>query len=63
LYLLPIKPEINLPDIAQLCKLAKDQIDGGLYPGIRVFLDPIVRSSDVPDRDPLNQGSTLRLLS
>src|SRR5665213_2007021 len=62
LDLLPIQPEIDLPHAAQLRKFAKDQIDGGSDPGIRIFLDAVVRSFDVPDRDPSNQGAPLRLL-
>jgi hypothetical protein len=44
------------------CKFAKDQIDSGPDPGIRIFLDAVDRSFDVPDRDPSNQGAPLRLL-
>src|ERR1035437_1179764 len=62
LNMLPIKPEIDLPHAAQLRKFAKDQIDSGPHPGIRIFLDTVVRSFDVPDRDPSNQGAPLRLL-
>src|SRR2546422_8974570 len=62
LNLLLIKPEINLPCAAQLRKLAKDQIDGGPDPGIGIFLDAVVRSFDISDRDPSNQGTPLRLL-
>src|SRR5665213_2189833 len=62
LDLLLIQPEIDLPHAAQLRKFAKDQIDGGPDPGIRIFLDAVVRSFDVPDRDPSNQGAPLRLL-
>src|SRR5260370_28331559 len=62
LDLLLIKPEINLPYAAQLRKLAKDQTDRGPHPGIGIFLDAVIRSFDVPDGDPSNQGATLRLL-
>src|SRR5258708_19162987 len=62
LNLLLIKPEMNLPHAAPLRKFAKDQIDGGSDPGIRIFLDAVVRSFDVSDRDPSNQGAPLRLL-
>ncbi|HZY41347.1 MAG TPA: hypothetical protein VFF59_05020, partial [Anaerolineae bacterium] len=62
LDLLPIKPEVDLPYAAQLRKFAKDQIDSGTDPGIRIFLDAVVRSFDIPDRNPSNQGTPLRLL-
>src|SRR5664279_3278915 len=62
LDLLLIKPEIDLSHAAQLRKFAKDQIDSGPDPGIRIFLDAVVRSFDVPDRDPSNQGAPLCLL-
>ena len=62
LDLLLIKPEINLSYAAQLRKLAKDQTDGGPDPGIGIFLDAVIRSFDVPDGDPSNQGAALRLL-
>src|ERR1019366_8763781 len=62
LDLLLIKPEINLPYAAQLRKLAKDQIDGDPDPGIGIFLHAVIRSLDVPNGDPSNQGTSLRLL-
>src|ERR1017187_3298573 len=62
LDLLPVKPEIDLPHATQLRKVSKDQIDSGPDPGIRIFLDAVVRSFDVPDRDPSNQSAPLRLL-
>ena len=62
LDLLLVKPEIDLPRATQFRKLAKDQIDGGSNPCIRIFLDTVFRSFDVPDRDPSNQGAPLRLL-
>jgi len=62
LNLLLIQPEIDLPHAAQLRKFAKDQIDGGPDPGIRIFLDAAVRSFDVPDRNPSDQSAPLRLL-
>ena len=62
LNLLLIKPEIDLPHAAQLRKFAKDQIDGGPDPGIGIFLDAVIRSFDVPNGDPLNQGASLCLL-
>src|SRR5881396_586519 len=52
LNLLLIKPEIDLPHAAQLYKFSKDQIDSGPDPGIRIFFDAVVRTFDVPDRDP-----------
>src|SRR2546428_8876855 len=62
LDLLLVKPEIDLPRATQFRKLAKDQIDGGSNPCIRIFLDTVFRAFDVPDRDPSNQGAPLRLL-
>src|ERR1035437_6423029 len=55
LNMLLIQPEIYLPYAAQLRKFAKDQIEGGPDPDIRIFLDAVVRSFDVPDWDPSNQ--------
>ena len=62
LDLLLIQPEVHLPHAAQLRKLAKDEIDGSPHPSIGIFLDAIIRSFDVPDGDPSNQGAALRLL-
>src|ERR1700692_3849679 len=44
LHLLLVQPEIDLPYAAQLRKLAKDETDCGLDPGIRIFLDAVVWS-------------------
>src|SRR5450432_3887998 len=62
LNMLLIKPEIDLSHAAQLRKFSKDQIEGRPDPGIRIFLDAVVRSFDVPDRGPANQGAALCLL-
>jgi len=60
--LLPIQPEEDLSHAAQLCKSAEDQRDGGPDPGIWILLDVVLRSFEVPDRNPPNQGNPLRLL-
>ena len=62
LDLLLIQPEIGLPHAAQFRELPKDQIQGGSDPGVRIFLEAIVPSLDVPGRGPPNQGASLRLL-
>ena len=61
LELLLIKPGINLPYVAQLRKLGKDQIDGGPDPGIGIFLDAVMRSFDVPKADPSNHMQLFEL--
>jgi hypothetical protein len=43
-----IKPEIDLPNAAQLRKLSKDQIDSGPDPGVRIFLDAVVANDTTP---------------
>jgi PAS domain S-box-containing protein len=62
LDLLLIKPEINLPCTAQLRELAEDQIDRSPDPDIGIFLHAVIRSFDVPNGHPSNQGTSLRLL-
>jgi hypothetical protein len=62
LNLLLIQPEEHLTHAAQPGEFSKEQIDGGLDPGIRIFLDPVIRSFDVPDWDSTDQGASLRFL-
>jgi len=54
LDLLLIQPEMDLPHATEFRKFAKYQIDGGPDPGIRIFLDAVVRSFYISDRNPPN---------
>src|SRR5215472_14504744 len=62
LYLLLIEPEVNLSRAAQLCELAKDQIDDGPNPGVGILLDTTIGSFDVSNSHSSNQGPSLRHL-
>ncbi len=63
LNLLLIQPEKHLTHAAQLREFPKDQIDGGAEPGVRIFLDPVIRSLDVSDGDSPDQHAPLCFLS
>jgi len=40
----------------------KDQLDRGPDPGIGIFFHAVIRSFDVPNGHPSNQGTSLRFL-